>query len=132
MPSLRYTLVAILIGLTAITFYLQSRQLKQIRAQLAEYKPSQIDIGFSESMAIHHKQAIGMSQLMLDGRPSGLRPLARNIAGQQLLELGQIQGWLRLWEKPFVPTSKEIVYNAAQEQNNNFSINKVPEMMSLI
>ncbi|MFT7404422.1 DUF305 domain-containing protein [Zhongshania sp.] len=110
MPTLRYTLAAILISLAAIGLYSQSRQLEQIRAQLAEYQPSQIDIGFSQSMAIHHQQAIAMSQLILDGRPSGLRPLARNIAGQQLLELGQIQGWLRLWDKPFVPASKEMVW----------------------
>lgn len=110
MHSLRYTLVAIIIGLAAIALYSQSRQLEQIRAQLTEYQPSQIDIGFSQSMAIHHQQAIAMSQLMLDGRPSGLIPLAQNIAGQQLLELGQMQGWLRLWDKPFVPNSKDMVW----------------------
>tara|TARA_R110001592_G_scaffold112297_7_gene310448 strand:+ start:9582 stop:10250 length:669 start_codon:yes stop_codon:yes gene_type:complete len=110
MHSLRYTLVAIIIGLAAIALYSQSRQLEQIRAQLTEYQPSQIDIGFSQSMAIHHQQAIAMSQLMSDGRPSGLIPLAQNIAGQQLLELGQMQGWLRLWDKPFVPNSKDMVW----------------------
>lgn len=110
MPTLRYTLVAIVIGLAAIALYSQSQQLEQTRAQLAEYQPSQIDIGFSQSMAIHHQQAIAMSQLMLDGRSSGLMPLARNIAGQQLLELGQMQGWLRLWDKPFFPASKEMVW----------------------
>ncbi|MES0872689.1 DUF305 domain-containing protein [Sinimarinibacterium thermocellulolyticum] len=64
--------------------------------------PSPIDIGFAQSMSLHHRQAIGMAQLMLDGRPTPLTHLARNIAAAQLLELGQMQGWLQLWDAPLV------------------------------
>ncbi len=64
--------------------------------------PSPIDIGFAQSMSLHHQQAIGMSQLMLDGRPTPLANFARGIASAQLLELGEMRGWLRLWEAPFV------------------------------
>jgi uncharacterized protein (DUF305 family) len=32
--------------------------------------PGPIDIGFAQSMSLHHQQAIAMAQLMLDGRPT--------------------------------------------------------------
>lgn len=62
---------------------------------------SPIDIGFARSMSLHHQQAIGMAQLVLDGRPTPLAPLARRIAYSQLLELGEMRGWLRLWGAPW-------------------------------
>ncbi len=64
--------------------------------------PSPVDIGFAQSMALHHQQAIGMAQLMLDNRPTPLAPLARTIAATQLLELGEMRGWLRLWDQPLI------------------------------
>ncbi len=64
--------------------------------------PTPIDIGFAQSMSLHHQQAIGMAQLMLDGRPTPLAPLARGIAAAQLLELGEMRGWLRLWGAPLI------------------------------
>ncbi|MEC9361735.1 MAG: DUF305 domain-containing protein [Pseudomonadota bacterium] len=64
--------------------------------------PGPIDIGFAQSMSLHHQQAIGMAQLMLDGRPTPLTPLARSIVAEQLLELGEMRGWLRLWDAPLI------------------------------
>lgn len=64
--------------------------------------PHPIDIGFAQSMSMHHQQAIGMANLMLDGRPTRLGTLARGIAAEQLLELGEMRGWLRLWQAPLV------------------------------
>jgi len=66
-------------------------------------RPSPVDIGFSQAMSRHHQQAIGMAQLMLDGRPTPLAALARQIATAQLLELGEMQGWLKLWGAPLMP-----------------------------
>jgi uncharacterized protein (DUF305 family) len=63
--------------------------------------PTPIDVGFAQSMSQHHKQAIGMAQLMLDGRSSSLPGLARSIADSQLFELGEMRGWLDLWDKPW-------------------------------
>ena len=60
-----------------------------------------IAVGFAQSMSLHHQQAIGMAQLMLDGRPTPLAPLAQSIAYAQLLELGEMRGWLRLWDAPW-------------------------------
>lgn len=65
--------------------------------------PSPVDIGFAQAMSRHHQQAIGMAQLMLDGRPTRLAALARQIASSQLMELGEMQGWLKLWNAPVMP-----------------------------
>jgi uncharacterized protein (DUF305 family) len=62
-----------------------------------------VDIGFAQAMSRHHQQAIGMAQLMLDGRPTPLTRLAKQILHSQLLELGEMQGWLKLWGAPMVP-----------------------------
>ena len=67
--------------------------------------PSPVDIGFAQFMGLHHAQAIGMAQLMLDGRPTPLATLARGIAYSQLLELGEMRGWLRLWEQALLPAN---------------------------
>lgn len=63
-------------------------------------KPSKVDVGFVSSMAVHHKQAILMGQLMLDDRSTRLKPLAKTITHSQLYELGEMEGWLKLWGLP--------------------------------
>ena len=70
--------------------------------------PGPVDIGFAQFMSLHHQQAIGMAQLMLDERPSPLAPLARSIAYTQLLELGEMRGWLRLWNQALVPEKRSM------------------------
>ncbi|HCS27698.1 MAG TPA: DUF305 domain-containing protein [Spongiibacteraceae bacterium] len=80
--------------------YLQSGELRSTREAVTALQPGPIDIGFSQSMSRHHQQAITMAQRLLDGRPTGLAPMARAIAYSQLLELGQMRGWLPLWNQP--------------------------------
>jgi uncharacterized protein (DUF305 family) len=89
--------------LFAAALILAGGWLHQARHGNHEPAPHPIDIGFVQSMAVHHRQAIAMSQLMLDGRPTPLATQARSIAYAQLLELGEMQGWLKLWEQPLVP-----------------------------
>ncbi len=70
--------------------------------------PGPVDIGFAQAMSLHHQQAIGMAQLMLDGRPTPLATLARSIAAAQQLELGEMRGWLRLWGQALLPPSRSM------------------------
>lgn len=65
--------------------------------------PSAVDIGFAQAMSAHHRQAILMAQLLLDGRPTPLARLAQQIASAQLLELGEMRGWLSLWGASLEP-----------------------------
>lgn len=62
-------------------------------------QPGAIDVGFAQAMTLHHRQAVAMSQLMLDGRPTRVAWLAQSIVAAQTLELGQMQGWLMLWRE---------------------------------
>lgn len=79
------------------------RTAQSARAELAASTPHAIDIGFAQSMGMHHQQAIAMAQMLLDGRPTPLANLARTIVYAQLGELGEMRGWLRLWEQPWMP-----------------------------
>ena len=65
--------------------------------------PGPIDIGFAQAMSLHHQQAISMAQLLLDGPPTPLALLARGVAGSQLIELGEMRGWLKLWGAALLP-----------------------------
>lgn len=69
-------------------------------------RPTPVDVGFAQFMSLHHSQAIGMAQFMLDGRPTPLAGLARNIMNAQLLELGEMRGWLRVWNQPVLPMNR--------------------------
>lgn len=94
------SVLALIILGACLGLYLQSGELRSTRETLNRLQPGPIDIGFSQSMSRHHQQAITMAQLLLDGRPTGLAPMARAIASSQLLELGQMRGWLMLWNQP--------------------------------
>lgn len=101
LPPVRLPAILVAVGLVAASGaagWQGYRALQASRSALAALEPSPVDVGFTQSMIQHHQQAIGMSQLMMDGRRMGL-PHA--IAFSQLEELGQMRGWLRLWNKPF-------------------------------
>lgn len=67
-----------------------------------------IDIGFAQSMAQHHDQAILMSQIVMAKASSRLGRLAIAIQTKQLIEVGHMQAWLRLAEQPLLPRSNEM------------------------
>lgn len=76
-------------------------QAEQRRASAA--RPSRVDVGFAQTMARHHQQAVLLAQLLLDDRPSAFRGFAQGVAGAQLQEIGRLQGWLALWDEPELP-----------------------------
>lgn len=67
--------------------------------------PSAIDIGFAQFMRGHHDQAIVMTEILLADRSSTLATLASRMQTTQLIELGQMKGWLQLWDKPLLPAT---------------------------
>lgn len=97
MRTLKKPIIALVVVAVALFVYIQERELDVARTHVAELRPGPVDVGFSQSMLLHHQQAIAMSQIMLDGKPTGLAPLARTIAATQLVEYGEMRGWLRLW-----------------------------------
>lgn len=104
-PIQAVAIAAIAAGVAMLVCQLQPRALfSNQRDPGTERGP--IDIGFAQFMSLHHAQAIAMAQLMLDGRPTPLANLARNLANAQLLELGEMRGWLRLWRQPLLPVNR--------------------------
>ena len=64
-----------------------------------------VDVGFAQDMTVHHNQAIDMSSIALTNASD---PLVRNLAFDMLTsqqnQVGQMQGWLALWDRAPVGT----------------------------
>ena len=102
---IRYAVAALLIaGLGAAVLWQQ----RALQAEVQTLRPGALEIGFAQFMSRHHQQAIAMAQLLQDGRPTRLSLLARSIEGTQLLELGEMRGWLQLWDQPLLPVSRSM------------------------
>lgn len=65
-------------------------------------EPNAVDVGFAQSMLRHHDQAVEMARILLQS-PDQLAAVARSIQTAQLLEIGQMRGWLILWDQPLLP-----------------------------
>lgn len=65
--------------------------------------PGPVAIGFSQDMIVHHEQAVVMSQLVRGRADPSIAALAGGIESNQLLEIGQLQGFLAIWDAPVLP-----------------------------
>jgi len=79
-------------------------------APLAENttKPSVIDIGFSQHMAHRNDQVVLLAQIFMREHQSELLPLATQILDSHLLALGQLNGWMQLWNASPRPANKSM------------------------
>ncbi|GAB2661662.1 DUF305 domain-containing protein [Prescottella soli] len=64
-----------------------------------------VDVGFSQDMTVHHNQAIDMATIALtkSGDPA-VKNLAYDILTTQQNQVGQMQGWLALWDRAPLPS----------------------------
>lgn len=64
-----------------------------------------VDVGFSQDMTAHHNQAIDMSTITLTkSSDPAVKNLAYDILTTQQNQVGQMQGWLALWDQAPLPT----------------------------
>ncbi|MBW0114117.1 DUF305 domain-containing protein [Pseudonocardia abyssalis] len=65
-----------------------------------------VDVGFAQDMSVHHRNAVQMASWARDnsGDPT-VRPLAFDIESGQTAQIGQMQGWLALWDAPAFPVN---------------------------
>ena len=64
------------------------------------------DAGFARDMSVHHAQAVEMAEIARGKTEGGeIRTLATDIALTQQNQIGQMQGWLSVWNLP--PTGAE-------------------------
>jgi len=110
MPRLRVVLLALtaLIASVAVAVGLRCHAADQALAAGTAREPGVVDIRFAQFMSQHHDQAIRMAQALLDAPAGDAVQLARGISTQQLLELGEMRGWLKLWGQSSVPESRSM------------------------
>lgn len=66
-----------------------------------------VDVGFSQDMTVHHSQAVEMATIAIaQSQDPAVRNLAYDILTTQQNQIGQMQGWLALWDKPSLPSGE--------------------------
>jgi uncharacterized protein (DUF305 family) len=65
--------------------------------------PGPIDVGFIQHMSIHHDQATTLASIVIGKGSKLIDSLALSILTNQMYEIGQMKGWLRLWEQSILP-----------------------------
>ena len=64
-----------------------------------------VDVGFAQDMSVHHENAVQMATWARDrSADPAIRQLAYDIESGQTAQIGQMQGWLALWNAPAQPT----------------------------
>ena len=59
-----------------------------------------VDVGFAQDMSVHHAQAVEMAGLILDRTDDDtIRTLASDVMLTQQGQIGQMHGWLDLWDQ---------------------------------
>ncbi|MGV8874587.1 MAG: DUF305 domain-containing protein [Rhodococcus sp. (in: high G+C Gram-positive bacteria)] len=105
-PSQRTALVALaLIAVLAIGFALGF--LVQSPFGDGDNSPAadSVDVGFAQDMTVHHNQAIEMAAVALTNAPDqAVKSLAFDMLTSQQNQVGQMQGWLALWDRAPIAT----------------------------
>ncbi|MDM4769952.1 DUF305 domain-containing protein [Solimonas sp. SE-A11] len=86
--------------------------------------PSAVDVGFAQFMRSHHDQAIVMTEILLADRSSKLAGMASAMQAAQLIEIGQMKGWLLLWDKPLLPASDSMDWMLLGQQPPSEALNR--------
>ena len=96
----RYVLLAAIIAAVALAAasFLGGR----LSAGPSAARPNAVDVGFARDMAVHHQQAVLMSELLRErGSDVELKAIAVDMVLTQTNQVGQMQGWLALWGERF-------------------------------
>jgi uncharacterized protein (DUF305 family) len=79
----------------------------------AQLKGGAVDVGFAQDMSVHHRQAVLMAGLARDrSTDPAIRLIAFDIETNQLQQIGQMQGWLSLWNAAPLPTGRYMTWMA--------------------
>lgn len=93
---------AVVVAVGVVALAAASFQFGRLSAAPTPAAPGPVDVGFSRDMAVHHQQAVLMSELLRDrGTDEELKAIAVDMVLTQTNQVGQMQGWLALWGEPF-------------------------------
>ncbi len=77
----------------------------------AQLEGGPVDVGFAQDMSVHHRQAVLMAGLARDrSTDPAIRLIAFDIETNQLQQIGQMQGWLSLWNAAPLPTGRYMTW----------------------
>ena len=69
------------------------------------------DAGFARDMMIHHAQAVEMAEILRDKtEDASMRTLSADIALTQQAQIGQMQGWLAVWDLPVTGSEPQMAW----------------------
>jgi len=72
---------------------------------------SSAEVGFARDMMVHHAQAVQMSDIVRGRSESqDIRILASDILLNQQAEIGQMRGWLQIWNLPLIGTEPHMAW----------------------
>jgi uncharacterized protein (DUF305 family) len=98
-------LVAVLLGGAALGIFLTGGS--------AQLKGGAVDVGFAQDMSVHHRQAVLMAGQARDrSTDPAIRLIAFDIETNQLQQIGQMQGWLGLWNAAPLPNGLYMTWMA--------------------
>ncbi|GAA4475166.1 DUF305 domain-containing protein [Rhodococcus olei] len=70
-----------------------------------------VDVGFAQDMTVHHNQAVEMAAIAIANASDPMvRDLAYDILTTQQNQIGQMTGWLSLWDQPLLPTGEYMTW----------------------
>lgn len=79
----------------------------------AEPEPGPVDVGFAQDMSVHHRQAVEMASWERDHTlDPELAQLATDMEKTQNNQVGQMQGWLTLWNEAALPLGGHMAWMA--------------------
>ena len=88
-----------------------------------------VDVGFARDMSAHHAQAVEIAELLRDrSDDEDLRRIAADIALTQQAQIGQMRGWLDIWDRP--PTSVEPPMGWMGHEHEPGTVVRMPGMAS--
>ncbi|PTR37449.1 uncharacterized protein (DUF305 family) [Rhodococcus sp. OK611] len=80
---------------------------------------SSVDVGFAQDMTVHHNQAVEMSAIAIANATDPMvRDLAYDILTTQQNQIGQMTGWLSLWNQPLLPTGDYMTWMNSDESGH--------------
>lgn len=69
------------------------------------------EVGFARDMMMHHAQAVDMATLLRDRTEDPeMRQIALDIMLTQQAQIGQMQGWLAVWQYPVASTAPSMMW----------------------
>ena len=109
LPQVPVLVAALLVGVVvgaALALLFFARTPGDVPAALGAPGEDSAEAGFARDMIVHHAQAVQMAEIVRGKTESEeIRTLAADIALTQQAQIGQMQGWLQVWDLP--PTGTE-------------------------